>query len=143
MSPDLKTSVTRAIFIFSGKVSLLREKSKMYFNGTNKELTFCFTISQFISSKPGLLPPFKEKNAVFISSSDKVISSKELSDPLRYVSNNLWDWGILHASLVHNFGSFYNLPHDFKFLTLKKFIISYSLYFVFEDGYFKICDICV
>ena len=45
VSPDLKTGVTLAIFIFSGKVSLLRDKSKIYFNGTNKELKFCFTMS--------------------------------------------------------------------------------------------------
>ena len=38
--PDLKTSVTRAIFFFSGKVSFLRDKSKMHLNGTNKELKF-------------------------------------------------------------------------------------------------------
>ena len=38
--PDLKTIVTRAIFIFSGNVLLLRDKSKMHFNGTNKELNF-------------------------------------------------------------------------------------------------------
>ena len=37
---DLKTIVTRAIFIFSGNVLLLRDKSKMRFNGTNKELNF-------------------------------------------------------------------------------------------------------
>ena len=93
VSPDLKTGVTRAIFIFSGKVQLLRDNSKMYFNATNKELKFCFTMSQFISSKPGHLPPFKEKNAIFISSSDKVTYSKELSDPLRYISNDLCNCG--------------------------------------------------
>ena len=55
-------------------------------------------MSQFISSKQLLLPPFKVKNSVFISSSDKVIFSKELSDYLRYISNDLCDWGILHVS---------------------------------------------
>ena len=98
MSPDLKAGVTRAIFIFSGKVPLLRDKLKMHFHGTNKESKFCFTMSQFISSKPGSLPPFKDKNTVFISSSDKVISSKELSDPLIQISNDLCNWGIWHAS---------------------------------------------
>ena len=113
MSPDLKTSVTRAIFIFSGKVLLLRHRSKMYFNGTNKELKFCLTISQFISSKPGLLLPFKEKNVVFISSSDKITSSKELSDSLRYISNDLCDWGISHTS----FGSTLT-KYSLKLLTM-------------------------
>ena len=37
MSPDFKTGVTRAIFIFSGKVPFLRDKSKMYFNGTKND----------------------------------------------------------------------------------------------------------
>ena len=44
------------------------------------------------------MPPFKDKNAVFISSSDKVTSSKELPDSLKYISNDLCDWGISHAS---------------------------------------------
>ena len=74
VSPDLKTGVACSIFILSERVPLLKDKSKMHFNGTNKVLKFCFTISYFISSKPGLLPPFKEKNA-FISSSGKVTSS--------------------------------------------------------------------
>ena len=69
MSPDLKTGVTRTIFIFSGKVPLFRDKSKMHFNATNKELTFYFTVLKFIPSKPGLLLPFKEKNAVFMTGS--------------------------------------------------------------------------
>ena len=81
------------MFIFSEKVTLLRDKSKMNFNETNKELKFCFKMSWFISSKPWPLPNFKEKNAVFISLSDKVTSLKELSDPLRYISNDLYDCG--------------------------------------------------
>ena len=40
MLPGLKTDVTRAIFIFSGKFPLLWDKSKMYFNGTNNEIRF-------------------------------------------------------------------------------------------------------
>ena len=40
MSPGLKTGVTRAIFIFSGKFQLLWDKSKMHFNGTNNESKF-------------------------------------------------------------------------------------------------------
>ena len=76
VSPDLKTGVTRAIFIFSGKVLLLRDKSKMYLNGTNKEFKFLLYNVVIFSSKPGLLPTFKERNALFISSSDKVTSSE-------------------------------------------------------------------
>ena len=45
VSPDLKTGVTLAIFILSGKVPFLRDKSEIHFNGTNKELKFCFTMS--------------------------------------------------------------------------------------------------
>ena len=92
VSPDLKTGVTHAIFIFSGQVSLLGYKSKMHFNSTNKELKFYYGTLKFYygKSKPGLLPPFKEKHFVFISSSDKVISLKELSDLLRYISNNIY-----------------------------------------------------
>ena len=45
VSPELKTGVALAIFIFSGKMPLLREKSKTHFNGTNKELDFFFTMS--------------------------------------------------------------------------------------------------
>ena len=55
---------------------------------------------QFILSKPELLSPFKIINFVFISSSDKVTSSKELSDPLKYISNDLWDWHISYGSYV-------------------------------------------
>lgn len=40
----------------------------------------------------------KEKNALFIFSSDKVTYSKELSDSLRYFSNGLCDCGISPAS---------------------------------------------
>ena len=98
LSPELKTGVTRVIFIFAGKVLFWRDKSKMYFNRTNKELKFCFTMSYFISSKPGLLPLFQENNALSNYSSEKVISSKKLSDSLRYISNNLCNWGISHAS---------------------------------------------
>ena len=39
VSPKLKTGVTLAIFILSGKVPFLRDKSEIHFNGTNKE--FC------------------------------------------------------------------------------------------------------
>ena len=45
VSPDLKTNVTRKIFIFSGKVPFLRDKSKIHFNGANNDLKFCFTLS--------------------------------------------------------------------------------------------------
>ena len=83
--PDLKTIVTRAIFIFSGNVLLLRDKSKMHFNGTNKELKFCFKICYSISSNPGLVLRFNEKKNVFLSSSDMVTSSRWLSDSLRYI----------------------------------------------------------
>ena len=41
---------------------------------------------------------FRKKNAVFIFSSDKVIYTKELSDPLRHTSNDLCDWGYSEAS---------------------------------------------
>ena len=49
---------------------------------------------QLISSKPGLFPTFKEKNSVFIYSSDKVAPSKVLWDTLRWISNDFCDWGI-------------------------------------------------
>ena len=45
VSPDLKIGVTLAIFILSGKVPFLRDKSEIHINGTNKELKFCFTMS--------------------------------------------------------------------------------------------------
>ena len=93
MSPDLKTGVTRPIFFFSGMVPFWGVNQKMHFNGSNKELKFCYT--KFL---PELLPPFKGRDAVFISSSDKVTSSKELLDPLRQISNYICDWGISHAS---------------------------------------------
>ena len=38
VSLDLKTGIICAILIFSGKVPLMRDKSIMHFNGTNKEL---------------------------------------------------------------------------------------------------------
>ena len=93
----VKVKVTRGIYVFSGKVPLLRDKSKMHFIGT-KELTFRFTMPQFILLKPGLLPSFKEKSSVFLSLSYKVTSSKELSDRLRYNSNDLCDGGNPPAS---------------------------------------------
>ena len=40
VSSDFKTGVTQGIYILSGKVPLLRDKLKMHFNGTNKELKF-------------------------------------------------------------------------------------------------------
>ena len=77
---------------------LLRDKSKIHFTRTNKELKFCFTMSEFISSKPGILPPFKEKNAVFISPSEKDDSWKELLDLKCFISKDLCEWSIADAS---------------------------------------------
>ena len=129
VSPDLETGVTRTIFIFSRKVALLRYKWKIHFNGTNKELNFYFTMLKYIWSKPGLLPTFIEKNAVFISSSDKVTSSKELSDLLRYISNGICDWHISRAT----FGPKCSL----KLLTMV-FWSKYSKYQISNIKYFLI-----
>ena len=94
MSRDLKTGVTWAILFFPETMSFMRNKSKIHFNRTNKELKFCFTKLKFIFSKPGLTLRSQEENAVFTSSSDKGNYSKELSDTLRNISNDLCYWGI-------------------------------------------------
>ena len=44
MSPDRKTGVTGTSFISSGEVPILRDKSKIDFSGTNKELKFCIAM---------------------------------------------------------------------------------------------------
>ena len=44
VSPDQKTGVTGTIFISFGEVPILRDKSKIDFNGTNKELKFYFVM---------------------------------------------------------------------------------------------------
>ena len=94
MSRDLKTGVTWAILFFPETMSFMRNKSKIHFNRTNKELKFCFTKIKFILSKPGLTLRSQEENTVFTSSSDKGNYSKELSDTLGNISNDLCYWGI-------------------------------------------------
>ena len=61
MLPDLKTGVTRAILIFSGKVPLLRDESKMYFNGTNKELNFALQCRNLYHQNQDFCHPLRRR----------------------------------------------------------------------------------
>ena len=87
---------------FSLEMPLLRDE--IHFSGTNKELKIGLQYRNlFVSLKPGLLPPIKEKNSVSISSSNKITSSKELPHLLRYILHDLCDLVISDASFRPTF----------------------------------------
>lgn len=68
MPPYLKASENRAIFFFSEKMWLFNDKSKFHFNGANKELKFCFTMSRnlFRQSKD-FWHPLRRKMLYFLN----------------------------------------------------------------------------
>ena len=64
-SPFLKSGITLALFIFSGKIPFSSDRLKKCFKGSLISSKHALTTLKFISSYPGLSLVFNEEKASF------------------------------------------------------------------------------
>ena len=100
LSSALYIGVTFAIFKSSGKIPFSRDKSKRNFNGSDNSPKHFLITLKLISSYPGFLLIFSEKNASFSSLIDN--GSEFILEVIGFI--NTWKFvcvsGILFAKFI-------------------------------------------
>ena len=91
--PFLKSDITLAIFIFSGKTPLSSHWLNKYFRGSLIFPKHFLTTVKFISSYPGLLLVFNEKKASFSSFTDGEFFSIILCVWFKKLENEFEEFG--------------------------------------------------
>ena len=102
-SPFLKSGITLAIFIFSGRISFSSDRLNKCFRGSLISPKHFLATSKFISSYPGLLLVFNEKKASFNSFIDSEFFSIILCVWFKKLVNEFEEFGTFLAKFGPTF----------------------------------------